>query len=446
MPQRRMAWLDALRAIAALLVVYAHLSHYLLRGARDFSAEWLHAGPAGVMLFFLVSGYIIPASLERHGDQRRFWIGRAARLYPLYLVVCGLVALTVPLTLSGAVAHLTMLPQLLGTPLLTPVVWTLSFEMAFYLLVAALFALGLHRASAAVAVALAIAAVATAPLTPARLATPMLPILVAGLLALGLVALTGRIRHRRVVIAGALLMLAVAVTLLFADQDVSHVWDGLLIPAVMFTGTTIYRAEHGQIPRRHAAATITVVAGALLTNWFAELVSLDALTPKYMARSVITLLVIGGSFAIGMAWRRTPRFLAWLGRVSYSTYLIHVPLIGLLAVPLTVLGERLRWPIELVAVAGFLALLFGLSWLAHRYIELPGQRLGRRLTAAGHTEQADTLRAGTARADIASPVRNGVHLPRPRGAAAEQGDAGERHAYGDGHEVEPVDQAVRVAD
>ena len=41
-----MAWLDALRAVAALLVVYAHLSHYLLRGARDLSAEWLHAGTA----------------------------------------------------------------------------------------------------------------------------------------------------------------------------------------------------------------------------------------------------------------------------------------------------------------------------------------------------------------------------------------------------------------
>src|SRR5689334_11088822 len=205
MPQQRMAWLDALRAIAALLVVYAHLSHYLLRGARDVSAEWLHAGPAGVMLFFLVSGYIIPASLERHGDLRRFWIGRAARLYPLYLVVCGLMAVTVPLTLSGTVAHLTMLPQLLGAPLLTPVVWTLSFEMAFYLIVAALFALRLHRASAAVAVTFAVAAVATAPLTPGRFASPALPIVVAALLALGVAALTSRPRAGAT--AGAILVL-----------------------------------------------------------------------------------------------------------------------------------------------------------------------------------------------------------------------------------------------
>src|SRR5690242_21934303 len=121
MPQRRMAWLDALRAVAALLVVYAHLSHYLLRGARDVSAEWLHAGTAGVMLFFLVSGYIIPASLERHGSLRRFWVSRLARLYPLYLVVGVLVVLVLPLDpyliahpVTAAVAHATLLPHLLG--------------------------------------------------------------------------------------------------------------------------------------------------------------------------------------------------------------------------------------------------------------------------------------------------------------------------------------------
>jgi len=81
-----MAWLDALRAIAALLVVYAHLSRFLFRDARAFTSEWLHAGPAGVMLFFLVSGYIIPASLERHGSLRAFWISRGCRLFPLYVV------------------------------------------------------------------------------------------------------------------------------------------------------------------------------------------------------------------------------------------------------------------------------------------------------------------------------------------------------------------------
>ena len=57
------------------------------------SAEWLHAGSAGVLLFFLVSGYIVPASIERRGNVRDFWIGRVFRLYPAFLVTIAIAAL-----------------------------------------------------------------------------------------------------------------------------------------------------------------------------------------------------------------------------------------------------------------------------------------------------------------------------------------------------------------
>jgi peptidoglycan/LPS O-acetylase OafA/YrhL len=393
----RMAWLDALRAVAALLVVYAHLSRYLLRGVRGVSAEWLHAGPAGVMLFFLVSGYIIPASLERHGSLRRFWISRLCRLFPLYLVVAlvvvGLgVAGVIPLDpgirahpVTAGVAHLTMLPFLLGGPLVTPVFWTLTFEMVFYLLVGALFAVRLHRASGPAAIVLAVAAVVTAPLAPHLIAgTPGaargLTVVVATLLVIGLAAVvSGR---RWAVVPGALLLGVLAGTLVAANQDPAHVWDGLLILAVMFTGTTVYRADHGQAGWWQPALAGGVVAVALLANWFAELESLDALTARYRTRSVITLLVFAGAFALAMALRRrpVPRWLAWLGMISYSLYLVHFVLIQVLAPVLTYLGQHLYGPAELPVVAAYLALLIGLSWLAHRYVERPGQRLGRRLT------------------------------------------------------------------
>ena len=393
--QQRMAWLDALRAIAALLVVYAHLSHFLFRDARALTSEWLHAGPAGVMLFFLVSGYIIPASLERHGSLRAFWISRLCRLFPLYLVVAALVvglgaAGLVPVTpglaahpATTALAHATMLPFLLGAPLVTPVFWTLTFEMAFYLLVSALFAVRLHRGSALVAVVLAGVAVATAPLAPRLLsATPAaargLTLSVAVALVLGLTAVASR--RRWAVVAGGLLLGAVAGTLLAGGQDPAHVWDGLLILAVMFAGTAVYRADHGQTGWWQAAVAAAVVAAALLANWFAELESLDALTLRYRARSVITLLVFAGAFALAMAARRrrVPRPLAWLGMISYSVYLVHYVLIQLLGPLLTDLGERLAGPAQVPVVAGYLALLVGLSWLTHRFVELSGQRLGRR--------------------------------------------------------------------
>jgi peptidoglycan/LPS O-acetylase OafA/YrhL len=88
---------------------------------------------------------------------------------------------------------------------------------------------------------------------------------------------------------------------------------------------------------------------------------------------MITLTVFGGAFALAMALRRRaiPRWSAWLGRISYSLYLVHYTLILVLAPVLTWLGVHLHGVAELPAVAGYLALLIGLSWLTHRYVEQP---------------------------------------------------------------------------
>ncbi|AGZ41753.1 acyltransferase family protein [Actinoplanes friuliensis] len=390
-PGERIAWLDGLRALAVLLVVYAHLSRYLFRGARDFSSEWLHAGTAGVMLFFLVSGFIIPASLERHGSLRAFWVSRLFRLLPLYLVVTavvvvlglgGLVPLDPWLTAhpwTSAVAHATMLPHLLGVPLVTPVFWTLTFEMVFYLLVSALFAVRWHRRGGAVAVILAVLTVCTVPLAPTLIPTGTATVVAAVSLLIGLVAVTSG--HRWAVVPGGLLLAALAGTLLVADQDPAHVWDGLLIVAVMFVGTTLYRAQQRQLRWWAALTVAATVAAALLFTWYAELDALGAPTARYRTRSVITLVVFGGAFALALLTRhrRTPRALAWLGVVSYSVYLVHFVLIQLLAPVLTGLGNRLPAIAEVPVAVAFLALLLSLSWLTHRFVELPGQRLGRRL-------------------------------------------------------------------
>lgn len=58
---------------------------------RSVVEPWFAAGYAGISLFFLISGYIIPASLERKGSLRGFWVGRVFRLYPLFVFVVGAV-------------------------------------------------------------------------------------------------------------------------------------------------------------------------------------------------------------------------------------------------------------------------------------------------------------------------------------------------------------------
>jgi peptidoglycan/LPS O-acetylase OafA/YrhL len=369
----RWGWLDGLRAVAVLLVVYAHLTRYVFTDLRAFTGEWLHAGPAGVMLFFLVSGYIIPASLERHGSLRAFWISRALRLYPMYLVAIAAVIVLggypMPLPVTTAVGHATMLPFLLDVPLVMPVLWTLTYEMAFYLLVTALFTMRWHRASGPIAALLAVLAVVTAPLAGPR--PGLVPVAAVALVA-GLCLVMSR--RRRAVVAGGLLLGGLAGTLLATGQDPAHQWDGLLIVAVMFTGTAIYRADQGQTGWWPAVLAIALVSGGLLVNWVAELHSLDALNAKYVARSVITLLTIGGAFAIGRVCRdrRTPKWLTLIGVWSYSVYLVHYVLIQA--------GHRFlesALPDPLVA-AVYLAAVFGLSWLTNRYVETPARRLGRR--------------------------------------------------------------------
>ncbi|WP_433790010.1 acyltransferase family protein [Actinoplanes sp. CA-252034] len=365
----RMAWLDGLRAVAVLLVVYAHLTRFVFTDLRAVTGEWLHAGTAGVMLFFLVSGYIIPASLERHGDLRAFWRSRVRRLFPLYLAVIAVLVVAHPPAdpLATAVGHATMLPFLAGVPLITAVLWTLSFEMAFYLLVTTLFTVRATR-SVLPPVLLALAGVVTAPLVPLRWGE--VPMVTAAVLALGLAgAVSGR---RWAEVTGGLLLGGLALTLLVFNMDPAHTHDGLLIVAVMFTGTVIHRADHGQTSWWRAGAVIAVVAGSLLTVWIGELAALHGLTPRYIARSVITLLVFGGSFAAGMLLRHrhTPAWLARIGVISYSVYLVHYVLIEL-GRPLLIADV----PGPLVAV-GYLSAVLGISWLTHRYIEVPGQRLG----------------------------------------------------------------------
>src|SRR5689334_22924237 len=158
---RRLDWLDALRGLAAVTVVLSHLSPQVIGDEAHLAVmRQIDLGRSAVLLFFLVSGYVIPMSLERHSSLRRFWVGRLCRIYPAYLVAIALFALLASAGLlhwqaslraetgAGVLAHITMMPDLVGVRGVVRVFWTLSYEMVFYLVVAGLFAARAHRHSA----------------------------------------------------------------------------------------------------------------------------------------------------------------------------------------------------------------------------------------------------------------------------------------------------------
>jgi peptidoglycan/LPS O-acetylase OafA/YrhL len=165
-------------------VALHHASYVYLPSVRVWLKEWFDPGLFGVLVFFLVSGYIVPASLERRGSVRGFWIGRFFRIYPLLAVTSLLAILPFLLGVLGlragleqyspataVLAHMTMLQDLLNVPNAMNVLWTLSYEMAFYLLIVALFVVGGHRRSAPAAVVLTVVALVAVTLTATGLLT-----------------------------------------------------------------------------------------------------------------------------------------------------------------------------------------------------------------------------------------------------------------------------------
>lgn len=389
-PASRLGWLDALRGIAALVVVLDHSSAAFLPEFRQEVMPQFNLGRYGIMVFFLVSGYIIPASLERRSCVRSFWIGRVFRMYPLWAAaVTGFLVLNLlgiaelrdglgrqSLT-AVAVAHVTLLQELLGTPSVLLVLWTLSYEMAFYLLVVALFTVGRHQRPATVAVALAgFAAVSatagvTLPASALSSAVGTGPLIALASVAMVLAVCWASAGSPALRVAGGVLGGASALVLVVFNGTVP-MWEGLVILSVMFLGTAVHRAEHGRSSWRRAAATAAVVLACAVVSAYGQ--GDDA---HFTRRGwILAFLLAALTFGVGLAarHRRVPRELTGLGTISYSVYLLHPVL---LAVTDGTIG---RWRQDSPALElAFFAVLLPLCVLTHRYIEVPGQAWGRRL-------------------------------------------------------------------
>jgi len=157
----RIVFLDYLRIFAFVSVLIGHKFYvYIVALSNDSTVHStprfianlllpvLYGGGAGVVVFFLVSGYIITHVLQTE-QAGEFLIKRSFRIYPLYIV--AVLAQYVPLAVIGHAPSLsTLLPQLLlvgdffGTPYaLGGVEWTLRVEIMFYVFMAALRSLNL---------------------------------------------------------------------------------------------------------------------------------------------------------------------------------------------------------------------------------------------------------------------------------------------------------------
>ena len=391
----RLEFLDALRGVAALVVAVQHIGETHWVEVLGWSHHWFRGGEFGVLVFFLCSGFIIPASLERRNDLAEFWIGRVFRLWPLYLVVMALIMLAwgTSATLAppagyrvaeDSLLNLTMLQVFSTRPLVIGASWTLGYELVFYLLVSVLFLLGLHRRSTTTSVVLLVAALGAGGLTTLwmlqlRPTSTWWTFPVAGLLLVAVAA--GRVpawRSRAAVVAmGTVVVLAMS-------NRPHDLYFSLLLLGSMFVGTVLYRFTAGQTSGRSAAgvyALALVVIVVAQYSWhigYTEPISGE--TPRWWTEAgtfLAAYLVFGAGLLL--RHRTWPRALTYLGTISYSVYLLHA--LVLIVFPALPGGPWVNFAAMMVAT------MLG-SVLTYRFVEKPGIGWGRRFTSGRRTRLA----------------------------------------------------------
>ncbi len=339
--------IEGLRGIAILLVVAFHAGVSRLAG-----------GYVGVDVFFVLSGYLITGMLARElvatgdVDLPEFYARRARRLLPAFaVVVLATIALTLwiyapidrPAIASDARAvalhygnvvfangainyHATSDNPFLHT-------WSLAVEEQFYIVWPLLFAfIGRNWAG------------------------------------------HGEDETRKRVLAA----LGVAGTLsLFASLWVTRVaqpWAFFGMPTRIWefaVGGVVALAITNESPKSERVGITLQVAGLLAIGAAAWL--LHEATPYPGSAAVLPVagtaaLLIGGRRAPDGAVSRalgTP-LLRFFGRVSYSWYLWHWPLVGL--------GAVIDWKIGVAGRAAWSLVALGLAVVTHRFVEKPARR------------------------------------------------------------------------
>lgn len=161
MKHNRYKELDALRGIAALMVVVFHNMAERL-GTKFFVT--------GVDLFFIISGFVIYMTLTKVQTGLDFVINRISRLYPTYWVCVTFTFILIlifekqrPLgnLLTSYIGNMTMFQHYLQINDLDPPYWTLIVEMNFYLGILLLFSRNILKYVETIGIALSIGAVIT---------------------------------------------------------------------------------------------------------------------------------------------------------------------------------------------------------------------------------------------------------------------------------------------
>ena len=298
----RMPALDALRGVAALVVVLHHLTQFWHRAFPAHAQGFLEraltgVGHIAVVLFFVLSGFVL--MLAHHSSRDTsfspFVVRRIFRLYPAFLAAFAGAHLLnavqsfidAPVSLEGIIRDASLLFARENDLQVDVVAWSLTQEMRFSLLFPLLVVVVLRwpRMTAAASVVI-------------------------------YVAVHLSLRH-----------LGNASDVYLPNDWRSNVLSTLLYLPVFLVGMIAARWRLEREATWKPAAWASVVAvGSFMLLLLAGKAVRDDLLFGLICGALI--LAASGSSPLSAALDSAP--FRWLGRISYSLYLVHFPLLALL--------------------------------------------------------------------------------------------------------------------
>lgn len=367
--------LTGLRAIAAVGVLVIHFQEpmYALVPATTGLRNIVDAGGLGLILFFLLSGFIITytygdrlAKLSR-GEYGRFLWSRLARMYPVHFTMLMIILLLVILAkmvnvnmpnsenyrADSFVANLFMLQAFFPEHPWNAPAWTLTCEYVAYIIFPLMAVLIIRFRSATAAFASAAA----------------------------------------VIIGGVVVMILVLPSV---DTDsFGGVMMWLHITFEFTCGALLYIGWRN-CKNRQGLRWDLIAAGALVSTLVILGVMGNKQAWQFVTIPLLALFVLGSAGAVGPV----KRFLSltavqWLGRVSYSFYLVHVTVRSLVRQVLPPETFSDSWLILRVAILGvyFVAPIVCAGILYH-FVEEPSRK-AMRSWLARHENRAIAAKIAT---------------------------------------------------
>ena len=299
-PSNHYPFLDGVRGVAALAVVFFHaaVSDQLPAvdgGIGGFIWNTLFMrGFLGVAVFFVLSGFVISHSLRRGvstaGDYGNFMFRRLVRLNPPYwaaiVVAIAFHALAVvvngedftpggePLSASRLIHHIFYTQELAGFLNINDVFWTLALELQFYLAL--------------------------------------------GLIVWAMTHLSNLFGAETYEVAGWVLS-AGALLAAFTDSDLER---ATTLPPIFYSFAVGILINWYWRKELSLVCVGTFLTGVGVLSFFSE----DVAFSRAVALSGLVLLVALHTGSV-QTWLSSRPF-QFLGRVSYSLYLVHVPILG----------------------------------------------------------------------------------------------------------------------